>query len=431
MAQKAIREYQAKKLVYHYVKRYWPDFSQDYAGSIIDTSKIQGAGKISRILPKYSSTYVVKPDELFGKRGKNKLVYIADSRNDAARWIVKKSLAPVTIDQNGKKTTGFLRNFIVEPYVKHKEEYYVAIKTQRSSDRIYFSNKGGIDVEENWKGIINLEIPFEYKRTKSIKNYFEKIEAALKEDPQKDSILSFISALYQTFCLLNFTYLEINPFVFDNGNISILDLVARLDDTASYVNQNLWNVAGIVDFPNPFGSVPTKSERNIALLDSKSGASLKYKLINKTGRIWLLTSGGGGSVVFADTIGDLGYHQEIANYSDYSGNPNSDETQEFCNYIFEDMFSSNTKGKILIIGGGIANFTDIAKTFIGIEEAIKRNAELFRREKVKIFIRRGGPNYKQALDHMRTLGIELQIPISVFGPETYKTEIVTLALKSI
>jgi len=347
------------------------------------------------------------------------------------KWINQKSGKSVTIEQNGKKISGLLNHFIAEPFIAHKEEYYVAIKTNRDYDSLFFSLKGGIDVEENWEDVTEVRIPFEMSDSKPQKSILNPISKLLINDPNVKTVLAFISALYQTFKLLNFTYLEINPFVFKDNNLYILDLVSRLDDTASYQNHKRWMDAGEFDFPNPFGSNLSQSEANIDSLDSKSGASLKFKLINPLGRIWLLTSGGGGSVVFADTIGDLGYHQEIANYSDYSGNPNSDETQEFCENIFAEMFKSPAKNKVLIIAGGIANFTDIAKTFIGVAKAISTYQEEFRKQNVKIFVRRGGPNYKQGLERMRSLGVELNIPIDVHGPETYMTEVIKLAVDSL
>lgn len=404
---------------------------QEYEGQLISTSdnkSIQFFVKHSR---KYDEGYVVKPDELFGKRGKNKLVYIAETKNDVVKWINQKSGKSVTIEQNGKKISGLLNHFIAEPFIAHKEEYYVAIKTNRDYDSLFFSLKGGIDVEENWQDVTEVRIPFEMSDSKPQKSILYPISKLLINDPNAKTVLAFISALYQTFKLLNFTYLEINPFVFKDNNLYILDLVSRLDDTASYQNHKRWMDAGEFDFPNPFGSNLSQSEANIDSLDSKSGASLKFKLINPLGRIWLLTSGGGGSVVFADTIGDLGYHQEIANYSDYSGNPNSDETQEFCENIFAEMFKSPAKNKVLIIAGGIANFTDIAKTFIGVAKAISTYQEEFRKQNVKIFVRRGGPNYKQGLERMRSLGVELDIPIDVHGPETYMTEVIKLAVDSL
>jgi succinyl-CoA synthetase beta subunit len=47
---------------------------------------------------------------------------------------------------------------------------------------------------------------------------------------------------------------------------------------------------------------------------------------------------------------------------------------------------------------------------------------------VKIFVRRGGPNYQEGLLIMKNLGKELGVPIDVYGPETHMTRIVDMAL---
>jgi ATP citrate (pro-S)-lyase len=47
---------------------------------------------------------------------------------------------------------------------------------------------------------------------------------------------------------------------------------------------------------------------------------------------------------------------------------------------------------------------------------------------VKIYVRRGGPNYQEGLKAMRLLGESLGVPIKVYGPDTHITEIVPLAL---
>jgi ATP citrate (pro-S)-lyase len=47
---------------------------------------------------------------------------------------------------------------------------------------------------------------------------------------------------------------------------------------------------------------------------------------------------------------------------------------------------------------------------------------------VKIYVRRGGPNYQEGLNAMRRLGESLGVEIKVFGPETHITEIIPLAL---
>jgi ATP citrate (pro-S)-lyase len=85
-------------------------------------------------------------------------------------------------------------------------------------------------------------------------------------------------------------------------------------------------------------------------------------------------------------------------------------------------------GKILIIGGGIANFTNVAATFKGIIRALKEYKTPLINHSVKIYVRRGGPNYQEGLKAMRLLGESLGVPIKVYGPETHITEIVPLAL---
>uniref|UniRef100_A0A146MHG9 ATP-citrate synthase citrate-binding domain-containing protein n=1 Tax=Schistosoma mansoni TaxID=6183 RepID=A0A146MHG9_SCHMA len=84
-------------------------------------------------------------------------------------------------------------------------------------------------------------------------------------------------------------------------------------------------------------------------------------------------------------------------------------------------------GKVLLIGGGIANFTNIAATFKGIVRALTEFKEQLKRHNIRIFVRRAGPNYQEGLRIMRELGRTIDIPIYVFGPETHMTAIVSMA----
>lgn len=61
-------------------------------------------------------------------------------------------------------------------------------------------------------------------------------------------------------------------------------------------------------------------------------------------------------------------------------------------------------GKILLIGGGIANFTNVAATFKGIVRALKEFQHQLKQHKIRIFVRRGGPNYQEGLNVMHKLG---------------------------
>ena len=85
-------------------------------------------------------------------------------------------------------------------------------------------------------------------------------------------------------------------------------------------------------------------------------------------------------------------------------------------------------GKLLIIGGAIANFTDVAKTFTGIIRALREAKDPLKKTNIRIFVRRGEPNYEQGLAMMKNLGNEIAVPIRVFGPETCMTGIVKMAL---
>jgi len=173
-------------------------------------------------------------------------------------------------------------------------------------------------------------------------------------------------------------------------------------------------------------------EAYIASLDEKTGASLKLTLLNPKGRVWTLVAGGGASVIYADTVVDLGYGNELANYGEYSGNPTTELTYEYTKTILDLMTRKpdpQARPKYLLIGGGIANFTDVAKTFTGIIKALEEYKDKLRENHVKIYVRRGGPNYKEGLENMRQLGERIGVPLEVYGPETHMTRIVSLALE--
>jgi ATP citrate (pro-S)-lyase len=155
-----------------------------------------------------------------------------------------------------------------------------------------------------------------------------------------------------------------------------------------------------------------------------------------------MVAGGGASVAYADTISDLGFGHELANYGEYSGAPSRDMTYEYAKTILQligqvrvllsasvpqqlrpfvlllraastqcivdavattaicaQCFSRLWNGqeeialpKVLIIGGGIANFTDIAATFYGIIDALRDYSATLIKHRVSIWVRRGGPN---------------------------------------
>jgi ATP citrate (pro-S)-lyase len=170
-------------------------------------------------------------------------------------------------------------------------------------------------------------------------------------------------------------------------------------------------------------------EAYISELDSKSGASLKLTILNPKGRIWTMVAGGGASVIYSDTICDMGGADELANYGEYSGAPSEQQTYEYAKTILSLMTKEkHEKGKVLIIGGGIANFTNVAATFKGIVKVLQEYYLKLIEYNVSIYVRRGGPNYQEGLRVMKEVARSLNLNIYVFGPETHMTAIVGMAL---
>jgi ATP-citrate lyase beta-subunit len=421
MAQRGIREFHGKKMM----AKYWSEYFKGLA---------KYDGKIALIDPKTSmdelakqnpwlkqEKLVVKPDQLIGKRGKHNLILLNATFDEAKKWIDERMNRDITIG----KVTDKLTHFLIEPFVPHdkNKEYYVAITSNREGDAIYFSVHGGVDIEEVWDTVVTIQVPI-LSNIEDIK-IKEKLPTDLP-DEEKDTVTQFIKGLFKFYADLGYAYLEINPMAMTKLGFIPLDMVARLDDTAQFLCGNKW---GDIEFPAPFGRGLTKEERLIKELDEKSGASMKLTVLNPKGRVWTMVAGGGASVVYTDTVFDLGFKDELANYGEYSGNPSTDETYQYAKTIIDLMTrEKDPRGKILLIGGGIANFTDVAKTFTGIIKALKEHRQKLIDNKVRIYVRRGGPNYQEGLKNMKELGTTLGVTIEVFGPEAHMTSIVPMGL---
>lgn len=146
MAQIAIREYDAKRM--------FAEFSaSQYRGYLIESEEDIGAFTKQEALS--NTTWVIKPDQLFGKRGKYGLIGVNLDIANIRKWWSEHHQQRTTIG----KQDGLLTTFLIEPFVPHTTEYYVAIKTERDHDVIYFSTAGGIEVEENWETVQEMRVP--------------------------------------------------------------------------------------------------------------------------------------------------------------------------------------------------------------------------------------------------------------------------------
>ena len=367
---------------------------------------------------------VVKPDQLLKRRGKSGLILLNATWADAKAWIDERMNKETVV----ASLSGILNCFIVEPFVPHaaSDEYYVCIQSVRNGDEIFFYHEGGVDIGDVDAKAERFTV--QTNDTLSIETIQKKLLVKAPAE-RRDLIARFMLALYEVYVKLNFTYLEINPFVVVGEHVYYLDLAAKLDQTSEFECARYW---GKIEFPSPFGRASYPEEAYIAELDSKTGASLKLTILNERGRIWTMVAGGGASVVYSDAIAAHGFLSELANYGEYSGAPNEEQTYEYSKTILDLMTRhQHPDGKVLLIGGGIANFTNVAATFKGIIRALTQYKHQLVAHKVQIWIRRGGPNYQEGLRAMRALGESLGVPIHVHGPETFITAIVPMALGQI
>jgi len=445
MAQKAIREYDAKSILAQHWDKYFPDFTYAY-----ETVMVQNGADLKEAAKKHAwlneKTLVAKPDMLFGKRGKNGLVLFKDAKPGdvtlakASSWIDEKSSSKQEVffefdgdTPAGEPSIDMLTHFLVEPFMPHTqdEEYYVSATCVGDDDVIYMSAEGGMEVEEGWDEKVT-EVAFPITATED--EIAKKIRANVPADvaeKDKANFAEFCIGFFRAYRELNFAYLEINPFVLQGNKVELLDMVAKLDDTAGFMMVNEW---GDVSYPTAFG-MENKSpeEEAVELADSKTGASLKLTLLKPEARIWTMVAGGGASVVYADTIADMAGIDDLANYGEYSGGPTTGETKFYAETLFDLMTrekDASGKGKVLIIGGAIANFTDVAKTFTGIIQAFENYQDKLKSVDVKIYVRRGGPNYEKGLKDIKEAADRMGLYIEVYGPETHVTDIVRMALEA-
>jgi len=423
MAQRAIREFDAKKMLAVHWKEYF-GHERSYPGKFVQVTQDTDWDKLKTEngwLEK--ERLAVKPDQLVGKRGKHGLILLDADFQGAKSWVQERMGKPATIGL----ITDNLTCFIIDPFIPKGTEYYLAIKSERHSDTIYFSGEGGVDIEENWENVITIQIPVA-ANIGEIK-VAEKLPLSLSGE-EKNFFSTFIRDLYRFYSELHYTFLEFNPLVVKEDIVVPLDVKARLDDTAFFECGKEW---GDISFPPPFGRKPPEEENYIKELDEATGASLKLTILNPRGRVWTMNAGGGASVIYVDTIVDLGFAKDLANYGEYSGDPSTEFTYKYVKTILDLMTRERDpdgKPKILIIGGGIANFTDVASTFTGIIQALTEFKDKLKAVNTKIYVRRGGPNYQEGLRKMKELGVDLGVSIEVYGPETHMTRIVSMALEN-
>lgn len=373
---------------------------------ISSADELKKLGEANEWLKK--SKLVVKAHEALGSRFKLGLVKVGldlESAQSAAKEMLGRQVGSITVSQA-----------IVSEMVPHKDEYYVAVKSTREGTEILAANCGGIEVESNWDRVKKL--PVEVGAAPSLESLQKLAKEAGFSGPMAEKIAEFAGKMFACFDNEDAQYLEVNPVVAreSDGALLALDAVTLLDADAKFRHPD-WTFP----FAAEFGRAYTKNELEVMEVDSKIKGSVKFIEI-PGGDTAMLPAGGGASVYYSDAV--VARAGKLANYAEYSGDP-----PDWAVEVLTDRVCSLPGIKNIIVGGAIANFTDVKKTFGGIIAGFRKAKAEGKLNGVKIWVRRGGPREKEGLDAMRALRDE-GFDIHVFDRHTPLTDIVDKALQA-
>lgn len=388
MPRKKLSEFRAKTLLYQAL-------GQDYDGLELDAQDDNWRQAVQAL--DGARHYVVKIDQAEKGRFKKGLVKLDLDKNTA-------------LSEAEKLFASGYRFALVEPYQSHDQtdERYLAIERVRGGPRLSFSSTGGVDIEE--QGGDGMQVAM-YDDKQSL--------AAIAVPPEA------LAALVKVFEDSYFSFLEINPLLVKaDDSLKLLDAATEVDSEAAFFEDN-W---GEADLRRANTRAPLAEELAVQALADKSQASFSLEVLNSDGGIFLLLSGGGASVVVADEVFNLGCGDQLANYGEYSGNPNQEETQIYTEQVLKLLLASSAPRKALIIAGGVANFTDVRATFKGVVAALGAHQDQLKKQAVKVFVRRGGPHEREGLAAMKSYLEELGIAGYVAGPELLLVDIVSKAI---
>jgi ATP citrate (pro-S)-lyase len=85
------------------------------------------------------------------------LIAVNKNFSQVKQWVTER----MGKDQKVGSAVGKLRNFIIEPFIPHKdnEEAYVCIYSHRTADTILFYHQGGVDIGDVDSKALKLDVP--------------------------------------------------------------------------------------------------------------------------------------------------------------------------------------------------------------------------------------------------------------------------------
>jgi succinyl-CoA synthetase beta subunit len=380
-------EYQAKEIL----KKYGVPIP---AGDVADT-----VGGVTAIAARIGKAVVIKGQVHSGGRGKAGAVKVAKTPAEAgeiAGNLLGKTLFFAQANANLK-----VSNLLVEEAVSIKEEIYVAITQDRTSqkDILIVSTKGGMDIEA-----VAEESPEAISKTPidpllGLTDYTTR-NALFSAGYDKSLIaktVPVIKALYAAYIGSDATLAEINPLVItQDGSIIAGDAKWLIDDNALYRQPSL------ASFGDSSEDDPIESEAH--------RRGIQYVRL-EGGNIGIIGNGAGLVMTTMDEVKRAG--GEPADFLDIGGGAKAESVRSSLEIVLSDP---NVKGVLFNIFGGITRGDEVAKGIIvGL-------ASLY--VKVPIVVRLAGTRAAEGAEILKTTSL---VPAETMQEAAQK--IVALALE--
>lgn len=371
MSRVAITEYAAKKII----------IGDTYKGVSVKNETLD---KEVKNLPKDIS-YAVKVDVGIKKRGKQGLLRLNVEQKNISK--ATKELFALGHER-----------CIIEEMSAHKkaDEKYISIELVRDGALVLQSEHGGVEIEQSAEGSLK----------KNIIPRSEVLNGEAKLELSNIPINDWLKRMQQH----HFSFLEVNPYTEIEGGIQAIDMAVEIDSTKSDRLPE-WMQEHII-----YKKATSKAECEVLEQDARTQATLNLHTLNPDGSVLTLLSGGGASLTALDSLVTAKLSDEVINYSEYSGAPTRDETALYVKTLLTVLFASKAKKKIILIAGGVANFTDVMETFAGIVDAFTKELTTLKEQNISVVVRRGGPNQVTGLSHLRDFLIEHDIKHEVHDP---------------
>ena len=336
-----------------------------------------------------SEWLIVKAQIHAGGRGKGGGVKLAKNDKelyDHASNILGMMLKTPQTPKEGKLVKKILiSEDVYYPGDSETQEYYMSILLNRkeSCNMIMYSKEGGVDIEqvaEKTPELIFYELIDPLAGI--MPNQLRKIAFNLNLSGESfKSMQVFVKKLYDAYCGLDASLVEINPVLKTSDNkILAVDSKMTLDDNALFRHKS-------------FQDLRDNSEENPVDVKARE-AGLNY--VDLDGNIGCMVNGAGLAMATMDLIKQSG--GEPANFLDVGGTADAKRVETAFNLILED---EKVKAILVNIFGGIVRCDRVAN---GIVDAYKNLGEKIN---VPIIVRLEGTNSEEAKNIIDNSGLKI------------------------